>query len=208
MDAHALLSAQGWRGIGHSLHAKDDSIGLAKPLLLARKDNTHGLGNKKHFTSDQWWLDAFDEQVKGLDTSKEGTVVQTVTTGRLNAIGKGVGRYALYASFVKGGLLEGSISKAESTYSSPVHSPEEPPQTTTETANPRETKEERRARREAKRLHKAEKLAQKIQKTEIKPASGRGTPSDSKETLEEQRARKVARRRKREMTKLQDKVQP
>lgn len=208
MDARALLSAQGWRGNGHTLHAKDDSIGLSKPLLLSRKDNTQGLGNKKHFTSDQWWLDAFDEQVKGLDTSKEGTVVQTVTTGRLNAIGKGVGRYALYASFVRGGLLEGSVPKAESIDSSPVDSAEESPQTTTETAKPKETKEERRARREAKKLHKAEKLARKRQIAGTETAPSRGTPSDSKETLEEQRARKEAKRRRREATKLQSAVQP
>ena len=213
MDAHALLSAQGWRGDGHSLHANDDSVGLSKPLLLNRKDNTHGLGNKKHFTSDQWWLDAFDEQVKGLDTSKEGTVVQTVTTGRLNTIGRGVGRYALYASFVQGGLLQGSIPKSESAESSPVGSPGESPGRVAVAEEregikqqPRETKEERRARREAKQQRKTERLARKISQIETPHTSVNATTSGSKkhkETTEERRARKEAKRKTREARKLQ-----
>ncbi len=62
----ASLSSQGWRGHGHTLHATDDSTGLARPLLLARKDNRLGIGSKEHgATSDQWWLNAFDQQLKG-----------------------------------------------------------------------------------------------------------------------------------------------
>ncbi|KAH7321278.1 hypothetical protein B0I35DRAFT_408250 [Stachybotrys elegans] len=110
MDAHALLSAQGWRGAGHSLHKTDDSIGLSKPIPIAKKVGTKGLGNKQHFTSDQWWLNAFDEQLKGLDTSQKGKVVQTVTTGKLNTIGSGaLAKYSVYATFVRGGFLEGTI---------------------------------------------------------------------------------------------------
>ncbi|PHH70880.1 hypothetical protein CDD80_5671 [Ophiocordyceps camponoti-rufipedis] len=103
MNAYALLSAQGWRGKGHSLHKTDDSIGLSKPLLLPRKDGRGGIGKTQHFTSDQWWMNAFDEQLKGLDTTQEGRVTQTVTTGKLNSIeGAGGGKYYLYTSFVRG----------------------------------------------------------------------------------------------------------
>ncbi|ATY59555.1 hypothetical protein CCM_05482 [Cordyceps militaris CM01] len=110
MNASALLTAQGWRGKGHSLHKTDDAVGLAKPLLLNRKNNTKGIGATQHFTSDQWWMNAFDEQLQGLDTSKKGKVVQTITTGKLNAIEKGsLGKYSLYTTFVRGGFLEGTI---------------------------------------------------------------------------------------------------
>ncbi|KAG5921069.1 hypothetical protein E4U42_005996 [Claviceps africana] len=115
MDASALLQSQGWRGKGHSLHKTDDTIGLSKPLLLNRKDNTKGLGTKAHFTSDQWWMNAFDEQLKGLETTKEGKVTQTITTGKLNAIEKGsLGKYSLYTSFVRGGFLEGTLPRTRS----------------------------------------------------------------------------------------------
>ncbi|OBT52950.1 hypothetical protein VE04_06725, partial [Pseudogymnoascus sp. 24MN13] len=77
MNAHALLTSQGWRGSGHSLHAHSDSIGLARPLLVSQKQNTLGVGKKQHRTSDMWWMNAFDKSLQGLDTSKEGQVVQT-----------------------------------------------------------------------------------------------------------------------------------
>ncbi|KAF4125173.1 nucleolar protein TMA23 [Geosmithia morbida] len=110
MDAHALLTAQGWRGHGHSLHHKDDKIGLAKPLLISRKNNTKGLGVSQHFNPDQWWLNAFDEQLKGLETSDEGGVKQTITKGKLNTVAPGsLGRYSVYTSFVSGGFLEGTV---------------------------------------------------------------------------------------------------
>ncbi|KAK2003928.1 hypothetical protein LX36DRAFT_41773 [Colletotrichum falcatum] len=175
MDAHALLSAQGWRGKGHSLHATDDSIGLAKPLLLNRKDNTKGLGTKAHFTSDTWWMNAFDEQLQGLDTSKKGQVTQTVTQGRLNQIEKvSGGKWMLYASFVRGGFLEGTIQESERKAKEEVvvveeeHSGASTPEseeTTTSSESEAEaiskknkdkkergeTKEEKRARRAAKK---------------------------------------------------------
>lgn len=72
MDSHALLTAQGWRGTGHSLHASSDAIGLARPLLVSQKQNNLGLGKKQHKTSDMWWMNAFDKSLAGLDTSVEG----------------------------------------------------------------------------------------------------------------------------------------
>ncbi|RDA93525.1 hypothetical protein CP533_4004 [Ophiocordyceps camponoti-saundersi (nom. inval.)] len=168
MNAHALLSAQGWRGKGHSLHKTDDSIGLAKPLLLPRKDCKTGIGSTQHFTSDQWWMNAFDEQLKGLDTSEEGRVTQTVTTGKLNSIDKGsLGKYYLYTSFVRGGLLEGTVPSLKAELSSPeAH---DKPIDAPSSLPVKESKEERRARREARRLKKTEerhqkKLARKMRK--------------------------------------------
>ena len=200
MDAHALLKSQGWRGTGHSLHHTDDSIGLARPLLVSRKDNTLGIGRKNHVTSDQWWLNAFDEQLKGLDTSKKGVVVQTVKHTKLDMMAVGTGKYAgaggLYASFVRGGMLEGTLTPNTTASESTDTTPE----TEDRPAPVRiETKEERRARKEAKRLRKAQKQARKTA-SEATSESAKEDSSSTKatETKEERRARKEAKRRRKE----------
>lgn len=209
MDAYALLSSQGWRGKGHSLHKTDDSIGLAKPLLLNRKDNTKGLGTKQHFTSDQWWMNAFDEQLKGLDTSKEGKVVQTITTGKLNALDKGLSaKYSVYATFVRGGFLEGTISMPtpEETESSDTESSKEddntpgPSKKSSDTPK-KETKEERKARREERRKRKearALKRAARLERREKRMKKSKSSDSsDSLEVEKQQRRAKKDEKRKR-----------
>ena len=111
MNSHAILISQGWRGKGNSLHPTDNSIGLSKPLLIGRKADKTGVGKVLHYTSDQWWLNAFDQKLRGLDTSKTGAVTQTVKQGKLDAIAVGSGKYAgLYADFVSGGTLGGSLT--------------------------------------------------------------------------------------------------
>ncbi|KAG6368714.1 hypothetical protein INS49_002927 [Diaporthe citri] len=210
MDARALLTSQGWRGTGHSLHKSDDSIGLARPILASRKDNTRGIGRKSHVTSDQWWLNAFDEQLKSLDTSNKTSIVQTKKNTKLDGLltagaGKYKGANALYACFVSGGMLEGSLKwdpEGESTDATPEA--EAAPVRT-------ETKEERRARRAEKKRRKAEKSARKLAKksaaaakpVERKDKSKKDSKKSSKkgatpETNEERRARKEAKRKRRQ----------
>lgn len=219
MDAHALLKSQGWRGSGHSLHKNDDSIGLAKPILTSRKNNTLGIGRKSHVTSDQWWLNALDEQLKSLDTSSKTSIVQTKKNTKLEGLltagaGKYTGANALYACFVSGGLLQGTLhteNKDESTDTTPEAEVSVPPVK-------KESKEERRARREERRKRKAKKLArdgataaqmvEKISskskdksksKSKSKPKAEKKTKIGKKngvlETKEERRARKEAKRR-------------
>ncbi|KID75258.1 uncharacterized protein G6M90_00g058690 [Metarhizium brunneum] len=194
MDASALLTSQGWRGKGHSLHKTDNSIGLAKPLLLNRKDNRKGIGTTSHFTSDQWWLNAFDEQLKGLETSKEGQVTQTVKTGKLNAIEKGsLGKYSLYTSFVRGGFLEATLPTSES-------SSEDESGGTPETSEP-EAKTDKRARKEEKRRLKEEKAARRKEKEEkrLKKEAKRQKEEDPlAEARGERAARKEEKRRLKE----------
>ncbi|OAA44486.1 DNA-directed RNA polymerase II subunit RPB1 [Beauveria brongniartii RCEF 3172] len=201
MNASALLTAQGWRGKGHSLHKTDDAVGLAKPLLLNRKDNTKGIGATQHFTSDQWWMNAFDEQLQGLDTSKKGKVVQTITTGKLNAIEKGsLGKYSLYATFVRGGFLQGTIEALnkqkddmdESTTDSDFETAEKK---TKQNAPPKESKEERRARKEAKRKRREEKDQRKLARESKKSKSKSDSSDDAAEEKRRRRARKEERRR-------------
>lgn len=213
MNAHALLSAQGWRGTGHSLHKTDDSIGLAKPLLLNRKTNTKGLGNTKHFTSDLWWMDAFDEQLKGLDTSKEGKVEQKVKTGKLNALDPGrVSKYSVYASFVRGGFLDGTLSAETTDDSTSTESDKSDEKETesagTKTTKPKkESKEEKRARKEEKRKRKEARALRRAAKAErrLKRAESKKDMSDSSSSVMEEkllrRARKEEKRRRKELEK-------
>jgi nucleolar protein TMA23 len=155
MDAHALLTSQGWRGSGHSLHPISDKNGLSRPLLVSRKQNNLGVGKKQHRTSDMWWMNAFDKSLKGLDTAEEGKVVQTLTNGGLDMVAKGgskfVGNGGLYASFVRGESLSGTISPGEV---------EETPaiKKRRRGEDGHETKEERRARKVAKRDARARSL--------------------------------------------------
>lgn len=213
MDARAILASQGWRGTGHSLHKSDDSIGLSKPILVSRKNNTRGIGRKSHVTSDQWWLNAFDEQLKSLDTSNKTSIVQTKKNTKLESLltagaGKYKGANALYACFVSGGMLEGSLEwKSEGELTDATPEAEATPVRT-------ETKEERRARRAEKKRRKAEKSARKLAKKsataaaagkslEKKDKSKKDSKKSSKkratpETKEERRARKEAKRKRRQ----------
>ncbi|KAK5992754.1 hypothetical protein PT974_06170 [Cladobotryum mycophilum] len=224
MNAHAILSAQGWRGTGHSLHKTDDSIGLAKPLLLNRKDNKKGLGQKQHFTSDQWWMNAFDEQLKGLDTTKDGQVIQTVKSGKLNALDKGaLAKYSVYTTFVRGGFLEGTISTPELTDGSSVsdnsEEKESPPSAMEGSKPKKESKEERRARKEAKRKRKEEKslrkaaraarrerkAAKKEKKEKEKEKEKKREEKESRDSIDkEKRLRRARKEEKRRLGKLKE----
>lgn len=209
MNAHALLSAQGWRGHGHSLHKTDDAIGLAKPLLLSRKDNTKGLGTSQHFNADQWWLNAFDEQLKGLETCKKGGVRQTVTTGKLNTVEIGsLGKYSVYTSFVSGGFLEGTVDllkKLSATDTSDSTSEDDKSEKKAKSKSKsskksKETKEERRARKEAKRRRKEQRALRRAARQERRErkkakANGKATgSSDSSDAAKYEKRRRRARK--------------
>jgi nucleolar protein TMA23 len=222
MDAAALLKSQGWRGKGFSLHPTNNTIGLAKPLLISRNTDGRGIGQKPHYTSDQWWLHAFDQKLKGLDTSKKGTVVQSVTQGRLDVIassqqnGKYTGASGLYASFVRGGMLDGTmegveIVAGESTDATPATS-DDSEGSVSRREKRGESKAERQARRAARRLRKANKAAgkaaeakaalkaaRKAEKKQLKTArKATETKEERRARRAERRARKEAKRRKRE----------
>ncbi|KAK3393737.1 hypothetical protein B0H63DRAFT_26221 [Podospora didyma] len=208
MNAAALLQSQGWRGKGFSLHPTDNDIGLAKPLCLSRNTDGRGVGQKKHYTSDQWWLHAFDEKLKGLDTSK-GAVVQSVTKGKLDVVassvgnGKYTGAAGLYSSFVRGEGLSGTLT------------PETETSTTTSTSSKGslgETKEERKARRAARKLRKAKQASRKAAEEKAKQkAAAKAAKKEAKavkketklalkatETKDERRARRAERRARKE----------
>ncbi|KAK4032630.1 hypothetical protein C8A01DRAFT_50618 [Parachaetomium inaequale] len=204
-----------WRGKGFSLHPTNNTIGLAKPLLISRNTDGRGIGQKQHYTSDQWWLHAFDQKLKGLDTSKKGAVVQSVTQGKLDVIasgqqnGKYTGASGLYASFVRGGMLEGTmevveIVAGESTDATPATS-DDSEGSVSRREKRGETKAERQARRAARRLRKANKAARKAVEARaaqkaVRKAAKKQLKSERKatETKEERRARRAERRARKE----------
>jgi len=226
MDAAALLKSQGWRGKGFSLHPTDNKVGLTNPLRISRNSDGRGIGQKVHYTSDQWWLAAFDQKLKGLDTSQKGTVVQSVKTGRIDAVapstitGKYTGAAGLYASFVRGEGLEGTIESLKRQN----EEREEEESATDATATPvsssgesvpdlgrqkkskdkKETKEERKARKEAKKTRKEEKAKAKLIRKAAKKAAKKEAKLEAKrasklgETKEERRARRDERRARKE----------
>ncbi|KAI0804400.1 hypothetical protein GGR55DRAFT_315488 [Xylaria sp. FL0064] len=220
MNAHALLTAQGWRGTGHSLHPTSDSNGLTHHILIKRNQDGSGLGSKKDHKQEAWWLNAFDQALKGIDM-KSGTMKQTLKGGALekitarNAATKYTGARGLYTSFVRGGVMEGSVNDPAASLPTPPDSGAGTPLATEPEAKiekkgkREETKEERRARREAKRLRKAEKEAQreaqrraaeKVEKKKAKKAERQAAKEKVKasETREERRARRDARRKRKE----------
>ncbi|KAI0466593.1 hypothetical protein F4859DRAFT_518848 [Xylaria cf. heliscus] len=221
MNAHALLTAQGWRGTGHSLHPTDDRTGLTHHILIKRNQDGSGLGSKKDHKQEAWWLNAFDQALKGIDT-KGGTMKQTLKGGALekitarNPATKYTGARGLYTSFVRGGVMAGSVNNDPAAASLPT-----PPDSDSGAGTPLgrdpetkkgrrdETREERRARREARRLRKAEKealrrAAQKVEKKKAKKAERQAAKEKLKagETKEERRARRDARRRRKEERRL------
>ncbi|TGJ85938.1 hypothetical protein E0Z10_g2794 [Xylaria hypoxylon] len=224
MNAHALLTAQGWRGTGHSLHPTSDSNGLTHHILIKRNQDGSGLGSKKDHKQEAWWLNAFDQALKGIDV-KSGTMKQTLKGGALekitarNAATKYTGARGLYTSFIRGGTMEGSVHDPAASLPTPPDSGAGTPLATEPETNMEkdsqweETKEERRARRESKRLRKAEKEAQreaqkraaeKVEKKKVKKAERQAAKEKRKasETKEERRARRDARRRRKEEKRL------
>ena len=181
MDARALLTSQGWRGKGHSLHPTSDATGLSRPLLVSQKQNNLGVGKKQHKTSDMWWMNAFDKSLQGLDTSEQGRVVQTVTSGGLDMVVKGGGKWigtsgGLYASFVRGEGLGGTI-----TPNNTEESGSEEPVGRKRKRDEGESKEDRSKRKGAKRAVRIQSGSEKMPELEAKVEPG-----------EEKAARKAA----------------
>ena len=104
MDAEGYLKKHGWRGSGHSLDTNNK--GLRKPLLISKKVDVLGVGINKHdVIADQWWMKAFDSSLKDFGTGKKSLLSQVREHG--------VKRGGLYARFVQGEGVPGTIGKVE-----------------------------------------------------------------------------------------------
>ncbi|KAI1924205.1 hypothetical protein LOZ65_003100 [Ophidiomyces ophidiicola] len=112
MDAKAYLISQGWSGPGNPLNPLRRpggyaGLGLTKPILVARKKNTHGIGNKTtHDHTNQWWLRGFEEALKSVGNNGNSTLLENAPDEKQNGI-----RSGLYRFFVRGEKLEGTIEK-------------------------------------------------------------------------------------------------
>ncbi|MCJ1339303.1 hypothetical protein MMC09_004592 [Bachmanniomyces sp. S44760] len=114
MDTSAYLSRQGWRGTGHPLH--HTGRGIKKPLLVSKKSNVLGIGNKPHAAqSNQWWSRAFDDSLKCLkvgqdDSSHDGSTepVASVQTNPKATPTRWTSHGGLYRNFVQGEGLQGT----------------------------------------------------------------------------------------------------
>lgn len=110
MDTAAYLSKHGWQGKGHSLHPSKPTS-LRRPLLISKKIDVLGLGiGKNDSVSDQWWLRAFDSSLAALGTGKGKVGDTALGAVRVHGVRKG----GLYARFVRGERLEGSLDPASS----------------------------------------------------------------------------------------------
>ncbi|KAB8304480.1 hypothetical protein EYC80_003871 [Monilinia laxa] len=212
MNAHALLTSQGWRGTGHSLHHSSDTIGLSRPLLVSKKDNVLGVGKKQHKTSDMWWMNAFDASLKGLDTSKEGQI-KVQEGGGLEMVVKGGskwvgGKGGLYSFFVRGETVGGTIEDKQKDLVDIIVKEEKRGKGKGKGEDKKrkgeerkESKEERRARKEKKRADRVKKAAasdavKTKPEKEAKAHSPKSTDSEKTETKEERRERKERKRQK------------
>ncbi|KAK7750096.1 hypothetical protein SLS62_007964 [Diatrype stigma] len=218
MNAHALLTSQGWRGTGHSLHPTSDGNGLTHHILIKRNDDGRGLGSRKDHKAEAWWMNAFDQALKGIDTSGGSGMKQTLRGGALEKIAtKGAAKYTgsrgLYASFIRGGVLQGTVESTLGYPTPPDSGVASPTAGGGREGEVKETKEERRARREAKRLRKQQRqekkegkekkakaeerrAAKKVEKKKAKKAERKAAAAG--ETKEERRARRDARRKRKE----------
>ncbi|WEW54802.1 hypothetical protein PRK78_000227 [Emydomyces testavorans] len=113
MDTKAYLMGQGWSGPGNPLNPSHRpgvphaGLGLTKPILVARKRNTHGIGKKTtHDHTNQWWLRGFEEALKGV--GNDGSATPTTSASEENNGSVGI-RSELYRFFVRGEGLKGTI---------------------------------------------------------------------------------------------------
>jgi nucleolar protein TMA23 len=186
LDAHALLTSQGWRGTGHSLHPTSDATGLRHHLLIKREGTDgRGLGSgKAQQKADAWWLNAFDQALKGLDTGgiAGAGLRQTVPGARLDLeriTARGAAKYTgcrgLYTCFVRGGLLTppdsgaGTPEAASETCSSGEEKKrrkEKKKAAAEKEEDEEETKEERRARQVEKKQRKEKEAEEKAARKE------------------------------------------
>lgn len=110
MDTAAYLTRQGWRGSGHPLHPSGH--GIAKPLLVSKKNDVLGVGNRKNDAlASQWWLKAFDTTLKQFNYAVPDGTSRPVEKAK-SIFQRPFYSNALYSNFVKGEGLSGTHTPA------------------------------------------------------------------------------------------------
>lgn len=192
MDAEAYLKRHGWSGPGNPLNKNSrpgphGGLGLTRPILVARKQNNHGVGKKvtKDSATNQWWLRGFEDALKGVGEEKPATTAPTA-----NALTS-----ELYRFFVRGEGLAGTLHGEKSSKPKPSKSKRK---------RDDEDEDDRKARKEEKTARK-EKKEEKRKRRKMKEESETGSASSDsseeekrkeKESKEERRARRKEKKEK------------
>ncbi|KAL9113177.1 MAG: hypothetical protein Q9187_007661 [Circinaria calcarea] len=175
MDTSAYLSKQGWLGAGHSLHPT--GRGITKPLLVSQKANVLGIGKKMHDAhADQWWARAFDSSLRSLEVGMNEVTEDTgnVMAGGFGALdmvkaseAKWAGKDGLYAGFVKGATLGGTLTPEVARLEDGMKQEEKNDANKMDKAmaNGSRTKKRRRKENVRDRISKEERRERKISKT-------------------------------------------
>ncbi|KAL9104166.1 MAG: hypothetical protein Q9163_000865 [Psora crenata] len=114
MDTTAYLISHGWAGHGHSLNPHSDRRGITKPITIPQKKDHLGVGKKRYDAhADQWWARAYDDVLKGVNTSSAGALRMGHEGQASNAAGPGFGKRLekawFYGNFVRGEGLGGTL---------------------------------------------------------------------------------------------------
>lgn len=191
MDAQAYLMRHGWSGPGNPLNPNQrpgphGGLGLTKPILVARKQNNHGVGKKTtKDPTNQWWLRGFEDALKGVG-DESPAAVSAKTNNALTS--------ELYRFFVRGEGLAGTLDREKKGDGMGLKS--------RKSKRKRDSEEEedggRKARKEEKAARKEERRKRrKIKEMEDSDLTSSGDPSDKrKESREERRLRRREKKEK------------
>lgn len=196
MDAQAYLIRHGWSGPGNPLNPNQrpgphGGLGLTKPILVARKQNNHGVGKKTtKDPTNQWWLRGFEDALKGMGEDK------STSMGSSNALTS-----ELYRHFVRGECLAGTIEQKK------VDEMKEKPKSKSKSKRKRdsEDEDERRVKKEEKAARKEEKRKRRKVKEDVETTESTTVSSSDlsgsekrKESKEEHRLRKLEKKQRKQ----------
>lgn len=189
MDAQAYLMRHGWSGPGNPLNPNQrpgphGGLGLTKPILVARKQNNHGVGKKTtKDPTNQWWLRGFEDALKGVG-DESPSAVSAKTNNALTS--------ELYRFFVRGEGLAGTLDREK------MNATVEKSQSKSKRKRDSEEDVDRHARKEEKAARKEEKRKRrKIKEAEGSDlASSSGSVDKPTESKEERRLRRKEKKEK------------
>ena len=100
------------------MHPHQGINGLIRPILASKKDDTLGLGRRKHEPAggSEWWVKGFEKALGdvGKSGSERSSGVSTPDTVKGGAGVGGEGKFgALYSFFVSGGEMAGTVEGRE-----------------------------------------------------------------------------------------------
>ncbi|CAI7636571.1 unnamed protein product [Penicillium pancosmium] len=198
MDAQAYLMRHGWSGPGTPLNPNQrpgphGGLGLTRPILVARKQNNHGVGKKTtKDPTNQWWLRGFEDALKGVgDDSYEATSARSN-----NALTS-----ELYRHFVRGTGLSGTINEKKTTEVTKLETKEKSKSKSKRKRDSDEEDSDRRVRKEEKAARKEEKRKRRKVDEDTTESSEASGLEKRKESKEERRARRKAKKEEKEIRK-------